>query len=183
MKTTGAFQAAVRYGVLFLLCIAVWSPAQENVKPELLTPVQERMQQEIEHELDMLARALVLYQREFGRAASDLSDLVLQNYVDPSSCVDPWDRSYRYSPGSGSAFSLVCLGSDGRPGGRGRAADVPGPAPRRPPGTLIPPNAYLLVSAVAMVAAVMIPAGVIVRHGRAVARRRRAWIGAYMYRP
>ncbi|MHC4991916.1 MAG: type II secretion system protein GspG [Planctomycetota bacterium] len=141
----------------------------------------ERVRREVGRELNMLARALVLYQREFGRAASDLSDLVHQNYVGPSSCVDPWEHWYRYSPGSGSAFSLVCLGSDGRPGGRGLASDVTLPAPRLQPGALIPPNAFLLVSALAMIGAVLVPARVITRHRRVVARRRRACCGQCGY--
>ena len=47
MKTTGAWKAAVRYGALFVLIAASWTSAAEAVKPELLSPVQQRMQQEI----------------------------------------------------------------------------------------------------------------------------------------
>ena len=48
MKTTGAWKATVRYGVLFVLIAAPWTTAaEEAVKPELLSPVQQRMQQEI----------------------------------------------------------------------------------------------------------------------------------------
>lgn len=47
MKTTGAKRAAVRYSILLVLSIPLWVSAQEAAKPELLTPVQQRMQQEI----------------------------------------------------------------------------------------------------------------------------------------
>ena len=47
MKTTGARKAAVRYSMLMILTVASWSMALEEVKPELLTPVQQRMRQEI----------------------------------------------------------------------------------------------------------------------------------------
>jgi type IV pilus secretin PilQ/predicted competence protein len=47
MKTTGAWKVAVRYGALFILIAASRTSAAEAVKPELLSPVQQRMQQEI----------------------------------------------------------------------------------------------------------------------------------------
>jgi type IV pilus secretin PilQ/predicted competence protein len=47
MKTIGALKATVRYGALFVLIAASWTSAAEAVKPELLSPVQQRMQQEI----------------------------------------------------------------------------------------------------------------------------------------
>ncbi len=48
MKTTGAPKVAVRYSVVFVLMAVSWIPAAEEViKPELLSPVQQRMQQEI----------------------------------------------------------------------------------------------------------------------------------------
>lgn len=47
MKTTRAEKTAVRYSILLVLSISLWSMAEEIAKPELLTPVQQRMQQEI----------------------------------------------------------------------------------------------------------------------------------------
>ncbi len=48
MKTTGALKAAVRYSAVFILMAVSWtSAADEVIKPELLSPVQQRMQQEI----------------------------------------------------------------------------------------------------------------------------------------
>jgi len=47
MKTTGLWKSAIRYGVMFVLTIASWASAQDSPKPELLSPVQQRMQQEI----------------------------------------------------------------------------------------------------------------------------------------
>jgi len=47
MKTTGAWKAAVRYSVVCVLITVCWTQAVEPVKPELLSPVQQRMQQEI----------------------------------------------------------------------------------------------------------------------------------------
>lgn len=47
METTGAHKALIRYGVLLMLIAAAAAPAEEDTKPELLTPVQQRMKQEI----------------------------------------------------------------------------------------------------------------------------------------
>ncbi len=50
MKTTGAPKAAVRYSTVFIILMAVsWTSAEAEdvIKPELLSPVQQRMQQEI----------------------------------------------------------------------------------------------------------------------------------------
>jgi type IV pilus assembly protein PilQ len=47
MKTTGAKKTAVRYSILLVFSIPLWAWAEEAAKPELLTPVQQRMQQEI----------------------------------------------------------------------------------------------------------------------------------------
>lgn len=47
MKTTGAPKAAVTYSILLVLSISLGSLAEEANKPELLTPVQQRMQQQI----------------------------------------------------------------------------------------------------------------------------------------
>ncbi|MEN8126848.1 MAG: secretin N-terminal domain-containing protein [Planctomycetota bacterium] len=46
MKTTGAWKAAVWYSTLLVLLAGSWISA-ETVKPELLSPVEQRMQQEI----------------------------------------------------------------------------------------------------------------------------------------
>lgn len=44
--------------------------------------------------------------------------------------VDPWGNPYRYlSPGAKGPFDLYSLGSDGKPGGTGLAADIGQPAP------------------------------------------------------
>ena len=47
MKTTGAWRAAVRYSALVILIATSCALGEEIVKPELLSPVQQRMQQEI----------------------------------------------------------------------------------------------------------------------------------------
>jgi len=47
MKMTGAFRSAVRYSVMLVLITASQTSAADAVKPELLSPVQQRMQQEI----------------------------------------------------------------------------------------------------------------------------------------
>lgn len=47
METTGVLMAAVRYTMLITLCLGSWVEGAEVSKPELLSPVQQRMQQEI----------------------------------------------------------------------------------------------------------------------------------------
>ena len=39
--------------------------------------------------------------------------------------LDPWKRPYQYnSPGSNSAYEVICLGADGREGGEGADRDI-----------------------------------------------------------
>lgn len=39
--------------------------------------------------------------------------------------LDPWKRNYQYnSPGSSSAYEIICLGADGREGGEGANRDI-----------------------------------------------------------
>lgn len=47
MKTTSDFNAAVRYSILLTLILMVVAFAEDAAKPELLSPVQQRMKQEI----------------------------------------------------------------------------------------------------------------------------------------
>ena len=47
MKITSAWKAVFRYSALFLLIAAAWVSAADPVKPELLSPVRQRMLQEI----------------------------------------------------------------------------------------------------------------------------------------
>jgi general secretion pathway protein G len=43
----------------------------------------------------------------------------------PSVPLDPWNNGYQYrSPGNGRPYEIVSLGSDGREGGTGSAADL-----------------------------------------------------------
>ena len=38
--------------------------------------------------------------------------------------VDPWGNAYRYELVGTKGFRITCLGSDGKPGGSGAAADI-----------------------------------------------------------
>lgn len=47
-------------------------------------------------------------------------------YLDTNSVADPWGNAYIYrSPGeNGRAFEIICLGADGKEGGKGVDADI-----------------------------------------------------------
>jgi general secretion pathway protein G len=44
-------------------------------------------------------------------------------YMENVPFLDPWDNAYRYES-DGNTFTITCLGSDGKPGGTGDAADT-----------------------------------------------------------
>lgn len=43
---------------------------------------------------------------------------------DAKAARDPWGRPFVYRETSDDSFELICLGADGKPGGRGAAADL-----------------------------------------------------------
>ncbi len=94
-------------------------------------------------QLSAYKTALELYHLDVGRypdTNAGLSALVTPPpgaqgwagpYLDKQVAADPWGNPYRYRAASdGASFTLISLGSDGKEGGEGDAADLssdPGP--------------------------------------------------------
>ena len=62
---------------------------------------------------------------EEGLEALTQKDAVFEDGVLKQIPLDPWKRPYQYnSPGSNSAYEVICLGADGREGGEGADRDI-----------------------------------------------------------
>jgi general secretion pathway protein G len=89
-------------------------------------------------QIDSLAAALDLFYLDTGRypsASEGLQALIAKTpsvdrwngpYLQQSALpVDPWGQPYEYRvPGENSAYEIVSLGADGRPGGTDDASDI-----------------------------------------------------------
>lgn len=69
-----------------------------------------------------VARALERHRHAKGAAPASLADLV-PGFLDAEP-EDPWGRKLLYRPTPVGGYVLSCLGSDGREGGEGQAADL-----------------------------------------------------------
>ncbi len=91
-------------------------------------------EEKVREDFDRICAALILYRQEHGHYPSAEQGLaLLQAGARPGSApylkhvpMDPWGQPYRYElPGhEGARVRLICLGSDGKPGGTGEAADI-----------------------------------------------------------
>lgn len=62
---------------------------------------------------------------EEGLEALTVRDAVFEEGILKQIPLDPWKRPYQYnSPGSSSAYEVICLGADGREGGEGADRDI-----------------------------------------------------------
>jgi general secretion pathway protein G len=90
-------------------------------------------------QLQTVESALEAYRSDIGHLPSDqegLGALVaapagaegwLGPYLrDPKAVRDPWGRAFQYRETGEDAFEVTSLGSDGKPGGKGAAADLVG---------------------------------------------------------
>jgi len=90
-----------------------------------------------ELQLESFAQALDLYRLDTGAypSSEDGLEALIEApagvsgwngpYLDRNELPDdPWGNAYVYRSDGGGAFELLSLGSDGRPGGEGEAADV-----------------------------------------------------------
>lgn len=90
-------------------------------------------------QLQMIQSALETYRSDVGRLPTTEEGLVvlvqepenvegwLGPYLrDPKASKDPWGRAFIYRAAGEDGFELISLGADGKPGGRGAAADLTG---------------------------------------------------------
>ena len=84
-------------------------------------------------EIANMVKALESFYADQGRYPTNDEGLAIltegtNSFVDgflPKIAKDPWDREYEYvSPGSDSAFEVLCLGADGKEGGEGADRDI-----------------------------------------------------------
>lgn len=88
-------------------------------------------------QIEALGKALDQYRIDVGRYPTTQQGLAALNqrpegearwsgpYLAKPVPVDPWGRAYLYrSPGEHGEFDLSSLGSDGKPGGEGDAAEI-----------------------------------------------------------
>lgn len=84
--------------------------------------------------MGQIANALSMYKNDCGKYPESLENLVTADascstwgpepYVKKKSLDDPWGHPFVYSLENGD-FTLMSLGSDGRPGGDGYKKDIP----------------------------------------------------------
>lgn len=111
------------------------------VAPRLFSRLDASKVQVADTQVKMLRSAVMTMQLDIGRIPTADEGLVLLSapptdareatlwrgpYLDGKMPVDPWGHAYQYAvPGADSQpFALYSLGSDGRPGGTGDAADI-----------------------------------------------------------
>ena len=84
-------------------------------------------------EIANIVKALETFYADQGRYPSNDEGLVILTegtsaFPDgflPKIAKDPWKNAYEYvSPGSDSAFEVICLGADGKEGGDGAERDI-----------------------------------------------------------
>jgi general secretion pathway protein G len=121
-----------------LVVLVILSLIMGLVGPRVLTYLSQSRVRAAQLQIDSLATALDLFFLEVGRYPTEsegLDVLVTRSpsverwngpYIQQSAIpLDPWDRPYEYNvPGQGRPYEIVSLGSDGREGGTGDAADI-----------------------------------------------------------
>lgn len=90
-------------------------------------------QKAAELDISRMVQAVDMYQATHDRYPSNEEGLELLTTKEAgagegilkSIPLDPWKNSYQYnSPGSDSAYEIICLGADGREGGEGANRDL-----------------------------------------------------------
>jgi general secretion pathway protein G len=124
--------------VELLVVLVILSLIMGLVGPRVLSYLSQSRVRAAQLQVDSLATALDLFFLEIGRYPTEsegLNVLVTRSpsierwngpYIQQSSIpLDPWDRPYEYNvPGQNRPYEIVSLGSDGREGGTGDAADI-----------------------------------------------------------
>jgi general secretion pathway protein G len=124
--------------VELLVVLVILSLIMGLVGPRVLGYLSDSRVRSARLQIDSLAAALDLFYLDTGRyptATEGLQALITRSpsidrwngpYLQQSTVpVDPWGQPYEYRvPGENGAYDIVSLGSDGRPGGTGDAADI-----------------------------------------------------------
>jgi general secretion pathway protein G len=124
--------------VELLVVLVILSLIMGLVGPRVLGYLSDARARSAQLQIDSLAAALDLFYLDTGRYPSESEGLKV--LIDRSPGIDrwngpylqqtelpldPWGQPYEYRvPGEKSAYDIVSLGSDGRPGGTDDASDV-----------------------------------------------------------
>jgi general secretion pathway protein G len=124
--------------VELLVVLVILSLIMGLVGPRVLGYLSDSRVRSARLQIDSLAAALDLFYLDTGRypsASEGLQALIAKTpsvdrwngpYLQQSALpVDPWGQPYEYRvPGENSAYEIVSLGADGRPGGTDDASDI-----------------------------------------------------------
>ena len=74
----------------------------------------------------MLTQAVIAYKHQFKKLPDNKEglDALRKAGLFGKQTKDPWGRKYRYRRNKKGGFDVYSLGSDGKPGGKGFAADI-----------------------------------------------------------
>ncbi len=121
-----------------LVVIAIIGMLSAYVGPKYFSKLAESRQKVAKAQIEAFGKALDNYHLDVGHypgTDEGLNALLIKPsgatrwngpYLQKAIPVDPWERKYLYrSPGNnGREYDLLSYGEDGRPGGKGEAADV-----------------------------------------------------------
>ncbi|GHG68130.1 type II secretion system protein GspG [Alishewanella longhuensis] len=116
-----------------LIVIVILGLLASLVAPTMFSKVDSSKIKTAETQLRMLESALNTYRLDMGNYPASLDELLKSEnpkwdgpYLPREVPLDPWGNPYHYVLGgeAGKSFTLSSLGSDGKAGGEGEAADI-----------------------------------------------------------
>jgi len=120
-----------------LVVVAIIALLTSYVAPRMRGQLSKGEQATARAQIDALVKAIEAYRMDTGHypaAAVGLAGLTARPdgetkwggpYLQKALPLDPWGTPYRYTiPGRAADYEVASLGSDGRPGGDGDAADL-----------------------------------------------------------
>jgi len=120
-----------------LVVVAIIGLLAAYVGPRYYSQIGKSQRSVAKSQIEAFSRALGTYRLDMGALPSTEEGLrVLVEkptdaskwngpYLEKGVPMDPWGHAYLYkSPGEHGDFDIISLGSDGRPGGAGEAADI-----------------------------------------------------------
>lgn len=114
-----------------LIVIVIVGLLASLVAPEMFSKVDSSRVKTAKAQMEMIETALNTYRLDLGQYPQSLGELIKSDkpnwdgpYLPKEVPLDPWGNPYVYNNNSGSGFSLLSYGRDGRVGGEGNDADI-----------------------------------------------------------
>lgn len=114
-----------------LIVIVIVGLLASLVAPEMFSKVDSSRVKTAKAQMEMIETALNTYRLDLGQYPQSLDELIKSDkpnwdgpYLPKEVPLDPWGNPYVYNNNSGSGFSLLSYGRDGRVGGEGNDADI-----------------------------------------------------------